>query len=95
MRPDKRSLGAFLKVPFVAAGAWYLCELGSLWVVNGHLRLRPDVLAFGIGTLPNLLATGLVARQFVGWMQQQQVRTVAGLLLILFGLYTLYRGLML
>jgi sulfite exporter TauE/SafE len=62
--------------------------LGSGGAVDGALIM----LAFGIGTLPNLLATGLVAGQFVRWMQKQQVRTVAGILLILFGLYTFSRG---
>lgn len=63
-------------------------SLGSGGAIDGALIM----LVFGIGTLPNLLATGLVAGQFVGWMQKQQVRTVAGILLILFGLYTFSRG---
>jgi sulfite exporter TauE/SafE len=62
--------------------------LGSGGAVDGALIM----LAFGIGTLPNLLATGILAGQFVRWMQQPRVRAAAGILLILFGLYTLYRG---
>lgn len=62
--------------------------LGSGGSVDGALIM----LAFGIGTLPNLLATGLLAGQFVRWMQQPLVRAIAGILLILFGLYTLSRG---
>ena len=62
--------------------------LGSGGALEGGMLM----LAFGIGTLPNLLATGLLAGQFVRWIQQPAVRMVAGVLLILFGLYTLYRG---
>jgi hypothetical protein len=62
--------------------------LGSGGAVDGALLM----LAFGIGTLPNLLATGLLAGQFVRRLQQPRVRAAAGVLLILFGLYTLYRG---
>jgi len=62
--------------------------LGSGGAADGALLM----LAFGIGTLPNLLATGLLAGQFVRWMQQPRVRMAAGILLILFGLYTFYRG---
>lgn len=62
--------------------------LGSGSAVNGSLLL----LAFGLGTLPNLIATGLLASEFVPFMQRAPVRSAAGAVLILFGLYTLYRG---
>jgi len=62
--------------------------LGSGSAVNGSLLL----LAFGLGTLPNLIATGLLAGEFVPFMQRPSVRSAAGAVLILFGLYTLYRG---
>ena len=62
--------------------------LGSGSAVSGSLLL----LAFGLGTLPNLIATGLLAREFVPFMQRQSVRSAAGAVLVLFGLYTLYRG---
>jgi sulfite exporter TauE/SafE len=62
--------------------------LGSGSAVNGSLLL----LAFGLGTLPNLIATGLLAGEFVPFMQRSSVRSAAGIGLIVFGLYTLYRG---
>jgi sulfite exporter TauE/SafE len=62
--------------------------LGSGGPVDGAMLM----LAFGIGTLPNLLATGLLAGQFVRRMQQPGVRMTAAVLLILFGIYTVYRG---
>jgi sulfite exporter TauE/SafE len=62
--------------------------LGSGGPVDGAMLM----LAFGIGTLPNLLATGLLAGQFVRRMQQPGVRMTAAVLVILFGIYTVYRG---
>lgn len=61
--------------------------LGSGSAINGAMLL----FAFGLGTLPNLLATGLLANQFSRFMQQLIMRRIAGLLLICFGLYTLIR----
>lgn len=63
--------------------------LGSGSAVNGASIL----LAFGIGTLPNLLATGLLVNQFAQFIQQAWVRRSAGLFLICFGFYTLSRAL--
>ncbi|OOZ47368.1 sulfite exporter TauE/SafE family protein [Solemya velum gill symbiont] len=62
--------------------------LASGSAINGALLL----LAFGVGTLPNLLATGLFANRFVSFVQQPRMRTVAGLMLIAFGVYTLSRA---
>jgi sulfite exporter TauE/SafE len=62
--------------------------LASGSALNGALLL----LAFGVGTLPNLLATGLLANRFVSFVQQPRMRTVAGLMLIAFGFYTLSRA---
>ncbi|MCU7844130.1 MAG: sulfite exporter TauE/SafE family protein [Candidatus Thiodiazotropha sp. (ex Monitilora ramsayi)] len=47
------------------------------------------MLAFGIGTLPNLFAMGMVAGSLARWSKNIRVRRVAGLLVIGFGLYTL------
>jgi uncharacterized protein len=62
--------------------------LGSGSALNGSLLL----LAFGIGTLPNLLAAGILAAEFTPLLQRPAVRHGAGAVLLLFGLYTLYRG---
>ncbi|MCU7915224.1 MAG: sulfite exporter TauE/SafE family protein [Candidatus Thiodiazotropha sp. (ex Gloverina cf. vestifex)] len=51
------------------------------------------MLAFGIGTLPNLFAMGMVAGSLARWSKDLRVRRVAGLLVIAFGLYTLWRAL--
>lgn len=45
--------------------------------------------AFGLGTLPSMFATGLLAKQMQAIMQKRLVRQMAGVILILFGIYTL------
>ncbi len=47
------------------------------------------MLAFGLGTLPNLLAMGLAADLLRRYVQQPLVRSLAGLLVMGFGIYTL------
>ncbi|NQD93349.1 sulfite exporter TauE/SafE family protein [Pseudomonas sp. CrR25] len=47
------------------------------------------MLAFGLGTLPVLLATGMAAERMTALLRKQGVRTAGGLLVILFGLWTL------
>jgi Uncharacterized conserved protein len=49
------------------------------------------MLAFGLGTLPNLLAMGLFARQLKAFMQNKAVRTAAGLVVAGFGVWGLMR----
>ncbi|MDD5240781.1 MAG: sulfite exporter TauE/SafE family protein [Sulfuricella sp.] len=49
------------------------------------------MLAFGLGTLPNLLAMGYFARQLKNFMQNKGVRLAAGLLVAGFGVLGLYR----
>lgn len=49
------------------------------------------MLAFGLGTLPNLLAMGYFARQLKNFMQHKGVRLAAGLLVAGFGVLGLYR----
>lgn len=48
--------------------------------------------AFGLGTLPAVLATGLVAQQFNGLLQRRPVRIVFALTIIIFGVWTLMGG---
>lgn len=44
---------------------------------------------FGLGTLPVMVTTGLLAQQVRALMQRQGLRRAAGVLIILFGLHTL------
>ena len=47
------------------------------------------MLAFGLGTWPTLLATGLAADRVIRLLRQRSVRMTGGVLVILFGLWTL------
>ncbi|MGN8260365.1 sulfite exporter TauE/SafE family protein [Pseudomonas sp. SMSB3] len=47
------------------------------------------MLAFGVGTWPLLLLTGLAAQRLNTLLRQRRVRVVSGVLIILFGLWTL------
>ena len=47
------------------------------------------MLAFGLGTLPVLLATGLAAERLTALLRRRGIRIAGGLLVILFGLWTL------
>lgn len=49
------------------------------------------MLAFGVGTLPNLLAIGLFWERCRHWVQAPRVRLFAGLLVMAFGVYGLYK----
>ncbi|RMG60033.1 MAG: sulfite exporter TauE/SafE family protein, partial [Gammaproteobacteria bacterium] len=49
-------------------------------------------LAFGLGTLPNLLLMGVFAARLSRWMGRPAVRITAGLLVMAFGLLTIARG---
>lgn len=50
------------------------------------------MLAFGAGTLPSVLATGLVAQQLGKWLRKPQVRWPLAAAIILFGCWTIWGG---
>jgi sulfite exporter TauE/SafE len=50
------------------------------------------MLAFGLGTLPNLLVMGLVAGGIARWSRKAWVRQGAGVMVMLFGVYTLWQA---
>ena len=49
------------------------------------------MLAFGLGTLPNLLAIGMFWESSKRWVQSPRVRMIAGLLVAGFGVYGLFK----
>lgn len=61
--------------------------LASGSVQNGALIM----LAFGLGTLPNLLAIGIFWESSKRWAQSRRVRLAAGLLVAAFGVYGLFK----
>ncbi len=76
---------------------WIPCGLVYsmlVWTVSAGSVLKGAglMLAFGLGTLPNLFAMGLVAGSLARWTKDIRVRRGAGLLVILFGLVTLWRS---
>ncbi|MEH6579202.1 MAG: sulfite exporter TauE/SafE family protein [Amphritea sp.] len=49
---------------------------------------------FGLGTLPAMLATGLLARQVQNLLRSRKTQIIAGMLIIVFGVYTIpFQGL--
>ncbi len=61
--------------------------LSSGSAINGGLLM----LSFGIGTLPNLLAAGLLATPLLVLLRRRYVKTMAGLLVMGFALLLMYR----
>ena len=77
-----------------ALWGWLPCGLvysTLLWAASqgdaGHSAVL--MLAFGIGTWPVLLATGLAAERVTALLRRRSVRRAGGLLVMLFGLWTL------
>ncbi len=73
---------------------WLPCGLvysTLLWAASQGDALDSALLmlAFGLGTLPMLLATGLAAERLTALLRRRAVRLGGGLLVILFGLWTL------
>ena len=76
------------------AWGWLPCGLvysvvGSALAAGSATSGAALMLAFGLGTLPNLLGMGLFARQIQPFMQQLWVRRVAGLTVAGFGVWGL------
>ena len=77
---------------------WIPCGLVYsmlVWTVSAGSMLNGAglMLAFGLGTLPNLFAMGLVAGSLARWSRDIRIRRLAGLTVILFGLATLWKAL--
>ncbi|WP_434456027.1 sulfite exporter TauE/SafE family protein [Stutzerimonas urumqiensis] len=77
-----------------ALWGWLPCGLvysTLIWSASQGDALRSGLLmfAFGIGTWPVLLATGMAAERVTALLRRRGVRVAGGLLVILFGLWTL------
>jgi sulfite exporter TauE/SafE len=48
------------------------------------------MLAFGLGTLPTVLLSGVFAQTLTSWLQRKQLRWSFALMIMLFGLWTLF-----
>lgn len=60
-------------------------SLSSARAFDGALLM----LAFGCGTLPALLLSGVLANRVANWLQQSGIRYLLGMMIILMGLYNL------
>lgn len=78
-----------------ALWGWLPCGLvysALVWTVSsgGPVQGALLMLAFGMGTLPNLLVMGVAAAQLHRWTRKPLVRAGAGLLVIGFGIVLLH-----
>ena len=77
---------------------WIPCGLVYsvlIWSMSAGSVLQGGLLMlfFGLGTLPNLLAMGVIAEKLMAFVREPATRRVAGSLVILFGIYTFYQAL--
>jgi len=98
IEPHARKLLPVTSAPqALALGAlwgWLPCGLvysTLIWASShGNSALSAGLmLTFGLGTLPTLLATGLLADRMLAFLRNRKVRVTAALLVIVFGIWTL------
>ena len=77
----------WLPCGLVYSAAFYALSSGS--AVKGALLM----LSFGVGTLPTLLASGMLASNLTKFLRQIWVRRIVGMFVILWSLVLLYRNL--
>lgn len=81
-----------------ALWGWLPCGLVYAALATAMTQPAPvlaagAMLAFGLGTLPAVLAAGIAAQQLARILQQPQVRMGLALVIILFGLWTIWGSL--
>lgn len=77
---------------FLPCGLVY-SALASALAAGSAARGGAILLAFGLGTLPNLLAMGLLAVRLKDWARRPAVRRLAGALVLGYGAWGLFAGL--
>jgi len=88
------SPGQALKIGLI--WGWFPCGLVYSMLINavaagGAFQGAGVMLAFGLGTLPNLLLMGVLAGAVAKLTRLPLVRQIAGVMVILFGVLTLWR----
>lgn len=76
---------------------WLPCGLVYsvlIWSLSsgGAIEGGTLMLAFGLGTLPNLLLMGVLASSMRSFMQQAWIKSIAGLFVIGFGVFQIYQA---
>ncbi|HPQ96642.1 MAG: sulfite exporter TauE/SafE family protein [Thiothrix sp.] len=89
--PINHPLKAF---PFGLIWGWLPCGMVYsilIWSLSAGSSREGALLmlAFGLGTLPNLLLMGLASHRLLAWVRKPQVRRAAGLLVVAMGLMML------
>jgi len=84
-------------VPLGFLWGWLPCGLvytALIWTLSagGATQGALIMLAFGLGTLPNLLVMGVVATHLAKWVRNPKIRLIAGLLVVVMGILTFYRA---
>ena len=79
---------------FLLGGLWGWLPCGLVYTALAYSmtqgKLAPlAMFAFGLGTLPAVVATGLAAERFSRLLQRRALRTTFALLIIVFGIWTL------
>jgi sulfite exporter TauE/SafE len=87
--------GAAQALPLGMLWGWLPCGLvysvlATALVTGSAARGALAMLAFGLGTLPNLLLAGVLFTRFRRFAQAPLARTISGLLVLGFGLYGLF-----
>jgi len=83
-------------VPLGFLWGWIPCGLvytALIWTLSagGAIEGALIMLAFGLGTLPNLLAMGVIATKLAKWVRNPSIKMIAGLFVVLMGIVTLLR----
>ena len=99
IEPLGRGLMPVVKVPqaFALGSIWGWMPCGLIYsmlawslAVAEPLRAATMMGAFGLGTLPVVLATGMAARRVSLWIRHPATRTLAALLIIAFAVWQLW-----
>lgn len=84
---------------FALGGLWGWLPCGMVYSVLLTAMLSGSawtgaavMLAFGLGTLPTLLAMGLLGARLKKWLQRRPVRVISGVIVLSFGLLGLFRA---
>ncbi|MDH5614740.1 MAG: sulfite exporter TauE/SafE family protein, partial [Gammaproteobacteria bacterium] len=75
---------------------WIPCGMvytALVWTLTASSSTQGALLmvSFGLGTVPAMLFMGLAAGKLVGTLQKPLVRHIAGVTVIAFGIYSLWR----
>lgn len=90
-RSVKQALPLGMLWGFIPCGLTYSI-LATALVTGSGARGAGLMLAFGLGTLPNLLLAGMLFKRFRDFTRNRKVRIASGVLVLGFGLFGLYHA---